>query len=270
MTPRQRLNRFLEAVAIPNLTLYLVVAQALVFVGLMAGAFSPNALVLVPAAVLEGQWWRLVSFMFQPVSMSPIFALFAFLFLYLLGNGLEQTWGTVRFNLFIFTGWALTVAVSFLTPMQVTTNAFLLGGITLAFAWLAPNFEILLLVIPVRIKWLALFYLVLDLYLCAVNGWNVRLAFAASIATLGLFIGRDVFAALQGRSRRLSHAQRMRPTEPDAPRHICVICGKNSNTHPDLDFRYCSKCAGEQCYCPDHIRNHQHVVGEAESPAEKK
>lgn len=267
MTPRQRLNRFLEAIAIPNLTLYLVIAQALVLFGMMANAFAPNALLLVPSAVLDGQWWRLFSFMFQPVSTSPIFALFAFLFLYLLGSGLEQTWGTVRYNLFLFVGWFLTVAAAFLMPHYPTTNWFLLGGVTLAFAWVAPDFEVLLLIIPVRIKWLAVFYLALDVYACAVSGWNVRLAFAASIVTLLLFIGRDLLATIQGRSRRMVQMQRTRAAEAhERPRHTCRICGKNSNTHPELDFRYCSKCAGEQCYCPDHIRDHEHVLVDPGDP----
>jgi hypothetical protein len=46
----------------------------------------------------------------------------------------------------------------------------------------------------------------------------------------------------------------------DEPRHVCHVCGKTDRTHPQLDFRYCSKCAGDQCYCPDHIQNHAHVV----------
>jgi len=269
MTPRHRLNRFLEAVAIPNLTLYLVIAQALVFLGLHGRAFGYDALLLVPKDVLDGQWWRLVSFMFQPITLSPIFAIFAFLFLHLLGSGLEQTWGTVRFNLYIFTGWALTVAVAFLTPTVPTTNAFLLGGITLAFAWLAPNYEILLIVLPIRIKWLAIFYLAMDVYYCAIYGWNVRFAFLASIVALALFIGREVLDAMRGQRRRLAHAARARAAEPEGPRHTCVICGKNSTTHPDLDFRYCSKCEGEKCFCPDHIRSHEHARTESETPMRK-
>ncbi len=268
MTPRQRFSRLLDTLAIPNLTLYLVVAQAMVLVGVLSGAFAPDALLLKPYLVLKGEWWRLFSFMFQPVTLSPLWALFAFMFLYMLGNGLEQLWGAVRFNLFVLTGWALTVAVSFLTPYAPTTNAFLLGGITLAFAWHAPDFEFLFIVLPVRIKWLALFYLAMDTYYCVVGGWNVRFAFFASLLTLLLFIGRDVWATVRGRTRRLAYVQRARAEAQSGPRHTCVICKKNSDTHPALDFRYCSKCDGERCYCPEHIRAHEHVL--EKKPAETK
>ena len=44
------------------------------------------------------------------------------------------------------------------------------------------------------------------------------------------------------------------------PRHRCRVCGKTDLTHPQMDFRYCSKCAGDECYCPEHIANHEHVT----------
>ena len=42
--------------------------------------------------------------------------------------------------------------------------------------------------------------------------------------------------------------------------HRCTICGITDRTHPQMDFRYCSKCAGSPCYCADHLRNHEHIV----------
>ena len=50
-------------------------------------------------------------------------------------------------------------------------------------------------------------------------------------------------------------------------RYICHVCGKTDLSHPQLDFRYCSKCAGDQCYCPEHIQNHAHVVAADEAKA---
>ena len=52
------------------------------------------------------------------------------------------------------------------------------------------------------------------------------------------------------------------PPAPDEsePRHRCRVCGKTDLSDPQLDFRYCSKCAGNQCYCPEHIFNHEHVL----------
>ena len=32
--------------------------------------------------------------------------------------------------------------------------------------------------------------------------------------------------------------------------------------YPDMQFRYCSKCAGYHCFCQDHIFNHVHFTEE--------
>ena len=39
----------------------------------------------------------------------------------------------------------------------------------------------------------------------------------------------------------------------------CTICGKTDTSHPDLEFRYCSRCQGYHCYCQEHISNHTHI-----------
>ena len=41
--------------------------------------------------------------------------------------------------------------------------------------------------------------------------------------------------------------------------HRCTICGKTDVSHPDLEFRYCSRCQGYHCYCEEHISNHTHI-----------
>ena len=47
---------------------------------------------------------------------------------------------------------------------------------------------------------------------------------------------------------------------PKAPyTHRCTICGRTDVSHPDLEFRYCSRCNGYHCYCQDHISNHTHI-----------
>lgn len=40
--------------------------------------------------------------------------------------------------------------------------------------------------------------------------------------------------------------------------HKCCICGRTSEDHPELQFRYCSKCTGNKEYCSDHLFTHVH------------
>ena len=41
--------------------------------------------------------------------------------------------------------------------------------------------------------------------------------------------------------------------------HKCEVCGKTDTDYPDMEFRYCSKCEGQHCYCSEHIFDHIHV-----------
>ena len=43
-------------------------------------------------------------------------------------------------------------------------------------------------------------------------------------------------------------------------RHKCAVCGRTDTDYPDLEFRYCSRCAGYHCFCQDHIFNHEHFT----------
>ena len=43
-------------------------------------------------------------------------------------------------------------------------------------------------------------------------------------------------------------------------RHKCCVCGRTDADYPDLEFRYCSRCAGYHCFCQDHIFNHVHFT----------
>ena len=42
--------------------------------------------------------------------------------------------------------------------------------------------------------------------------------------------------------------------------HKCAVCGRTDTDYPDLQFRYCSKCAGYHCFCQDHIFTHVHFT----------
>ena len=40
----------------------------------------------------------------------------------------------------------------------------------------------------------------------------------------------------------------------------CDVCGRTDRDYPDLEFRYCSRCAGYHCFCIDHINSHIHFT----------
>jgi hypothetical protein len=50
------------------------------------------------------------------------------------------------------------------------------------------------------------------------------------------------------------------PRSGTQARFRCTVCGRTELTNPELEFRYCSKCAGYRCYCQDHIHDHTHIT----------
>ena len=54
--------------------------------------------------------------------------------------------------------------------------------------------------------------------------------------------------------------QQKKKAQQQGYRHKCEVCGRTDADFPDLQFRYCSKCAGYHCFCEDHIFNHTHFT----------
>jgi hypothetical protein len=256
----ERLDRIVRPIAIPNLTMVLIAGQGLVFLGTAGDPAMRERLKLVWDNVLEGEVWRLLSFLFVPVTDSPIFLLFALYIFYIFGSSLDRHWGFVRYNTFLFLGTLLTIAAAAVTHNQPVTGGFLGGTVFLAFATYNPNYELrLMFVLPVKVKWLA-WLQVAGYTMAFISGPGaVRLMVLASIGNYLIFFAPTVVERVYHWRRRMDwNSRQFKPG--NEPRHECAICGVNSNTHPDMDFRYCSKCDGQFAYCEDHLRDHEHKV----------
>jgi ribosomal protein L37AE/L43A len=263
-----KLERTFGRYAIPHLALYIVIGQAFVLLAAMLQLIDLGYFYLVPSLVAHGQWWRLVTFVFYLApptgTFGPIFVAFALYMFYMMSGSLEGYWGAFRYNLFLFIGYLLTVGAAFLTPGSPVTNLFLGASVFLAFAYLNPDFEFLLFfILPVKVKWLALFAWVGYGVSFFLGGWPARLQILASVGNFLVFFSADMVRSLR-HGRRVAVRRAREVVETDEARHRCHVCGKTDLTNPELDFRYCSKCDGDQCYCPEHIQNHAHVVASHE------
>lgn len=268
MSLLDRLDRRLGRFAIPNLSLWLVLGQVMFLGFVLLGNFDLRHILLLPSAVLSGEVWRVVTFLMAPstsiLSMTDaLFLAFGLYMFYLMGSALEQFWGDFRFNAYMAIGTVLTVAVSFAFPDAFSTNLFVLLSVFLAFAYLNPEFEILIFfILPVKIKWLAAIQWVFYGYLLVTQSWFTRLLVLASISNFLLFFSRDIVRGMRSGRRRMAYrAQQFGASSgADEPRHRCHVCGRTDVSNPELEFRYCSKCAGEECYCSEHIGKHEHTT----------
>src|SRR5215469_7880670 len=251
-----RFSRF----ALPNLTLMLVIAQILGFV--LATTMSEHypKIPLQMSLVAQGEYWRLGTFFFVPVTTNPVFFLFGVYLFYLMGSTLEANWGDFRYNLYVGIATLATYAVGILYPQQVLTNAFIDGSVFLAFAYLYPGFIIVLFfILPVQIKWLALVTWIGYFLTLVLAPWPAKAMVLAAICNFFLFFGHEIFWRAYHHKRRMEWDARMLARR-DKPFHNCAICGANERTHPKMDFRYCTKCEGSYEYCGEHLATHEHVV----------
>ena len=144
MSILNKLERRFGNLGIPNLTIILIAPQVVLYVLSIGRPDFLKGLYLVPTLVLAGQWWRLITFLVIPPFTNPIFAFFFWYLFFLMGTALDNYWGTFRYNIYVLIGYLATLAVAFLTPGAQASNGFLQGSIFLAFAFLYPDFQMLI------------------------------------------------------------------------------------------------------------------------------
>lgn len=105
-----KLERKFSRYAIPNLMTYIIILYVAGFVlNLINPTFYSQFLSLDAGKILQGQIWRIVTFIIQPPSDSLIFIVFVLYLYYMIGKQLEAAWGAFRFNLYFFSGMLFIV-----------------------------------------------------------------------------------------------------------------------------------------------------------------
>lgn len=284
----QKLERKFGRYAIQNLMYYIIILYGIGFLlNSVAPGFYTQYLSLNVNAILQGQIWRVVTFLIQPPDASLIFIIFVLHLYYMIGQHLEAAWGAFRFNLYFFTGVILHViaafAAYFITGISFPIDTFYLNlSLFFAFAVLYPNIEFLLFfVIPVKVKYLAILdgiffaYVILQAFMPAYGGtiyggYYKANAIAAGVSILNFvifyFSSRNFKAYSPGQvqrkkkfQREVRNAQVNRAAAAVGAKHRCTVCGRTELDDPNLEFRYCSKCNGAYEYCQDHLFTHEHV-----------
>ena len=279
---QQWLDRFCARhprLGIPGLMRYIVIGNVLVYLLDMFSksgyAMGTGLLGFSASAILQGQVWRLVTFIFVPASSHNIFFFLVTLyFYYFIGNALENEWGANKFTIFYLFGVILNIAVGFLVG---TASMFYVNmSMFFAFAFLFPDTTVLLFfILPVKMKWLAyldgaLFAFDIIKAIGAHNWAGVVLPIVA-LLNFAVFIWPEVHylkerAKYQNSRKtvqfRQAQQQQAKQAQQQGYRHKCAVCGRTDTDYPDLQFRYCSKCVGYHCFCQDHIFNHVHFTEE--------
>jgi len=249
-----RFGRF----AIPGLIRYVVMLNALVYILIQINPGYLFELVLWPSKIMQGEVWRLVTYIFIPQFGSFILpqwlsAAFYLLFLWWVGNGLEHALGPFRLNLYYFTGM-----------LGITVAAFFFGGgfsaallntsLLFAFAQFYPDEVIFIMyILPAKVKWLAWIAAALMVFhFLSTGDLSYGVSLVVALANFFLFFGPELYR--NARTRKQVAERRRKFEVAKAPEnetlHECVVCHRTDATHPDLDFRV---SRDGQEYCRDHL-----------------
>ncbi len=209
---------------------------------------------------------------------------------------LERTWGTYRYNVYLFQGMLFTIAGSFLlmgycylfhpqiqmmdmrgmlhvltvdSPNEyfraiagLFSTYYINMSIFLAYAATFPDAQVLLMfIIPIRVKWLGAIYAVMLLF--QFLGTNVygKFAIGASLLNFVVFFltSRNMMHLNPKQIHRRQEFKREVRRNTGITKHKCAICGRTEVDSPQMQFRFCSKCDGNYEYCEEHLYTHTHI-----------
>ena len=278
-----KLEKKMGKYAISNLMKYMVV---LYVIGYLLSAISPAAFYLDFDRIFKGEIWRLVTFVMTPPSLfgggaaNVILAMITNYVYYMIGSTLEMIWGSFRFNLFYFGGVFSCIICALITTFlfggvygSFVTTEYIFLSMFLAYAMMFPNQEFLLFfLLPVKAKWFGVVYvgmLAFKFFECINIIVRIGIHPQAVVVMMNIVFSVLNFIILFSafKNRGVSHAQKKRTsaykkkvsTLAKNRVHTCTMCGRTSQTNPELEFRFCSRCDGNREYCTEHLFTHEHI-----------
>lgn len=280
--------------AIRNLSFVLVICYAAGYLLQLLDRSGTliSYLTLNPYAILHGQVWRLVTWVLIPPSSGGLFFTLLMLYFYCsIGTTLERTWGTYRYNVYLFQGMLFTIAGSFLlmgycylfkpvismmgaaltidmpygyfTVISMAFSTYYINmSIFLAFAATFPDAQVLLMfIIPIKVKWLGIIYAVMLFFEFLGAGVYGKFAIGASLLNFIVFFltSRNMMHLNPKQIHRRQEFKRDVRRSTGITKHKCAICGRTEVDSPQMQFRFCSKCDGNYEYCEEHLYTHTHI-----------
>lgn len=246
---------------IDHLMKYIVIISAVVYALRFVGIDLYPILYFDAGLILGGQIWRAVTFIFVTPNTSIIFAVFVFYFYYIIGETLEQQWGSFAFTVYYLLNVAVSVILGLATGGYIVNSYYINLAMFLAYGFSYPNNTVMLfMIIPLKMKYLAWIYVAFEV-LWVVTGATLaqKLILLSGIISFIIFFWQDIFVYL----RRFLKINKKTPVKPKKnPNlhviHKCEVCGRTEADDKELQFRFCSRCKGFHEYCMEHLYTHQH------------
>ena len=286
--------------AIKNLSLILIMCYACGYLMKWINPGFFTYLYLNPYEIIHHfQIWRLLTWLIVPPDSFDFWTLLMLYFYYSIGTSLERTWGTYRYNVYIFSGILFTAVGAFIlygvssllgaqslglwmtvdgyiTYPTMFSTYYVNMSIFLAYAATFPDYEVLLFfILPIKVKFLGIIYGAMLVYQFIVGygtssalfyyNLGIRFVITASLLNFVVFFFTSRKKVRRGPIKMIrqqavkQQARHEMKKSSGITRHKCAVCGRTDETNPELEFRFCSKCNGNYEYCQDHLFTHTHV-----------
>lgn len=211
-TPKwlQFLEKKIGWFSFPNMALTLVGLQAIGFLLVMQDSNWIYGLYLNPELVLQGEVWRIMTFLALPLSTHPLWVIFVLWILYFIVNVLETQWGTFKTTFYIAVSYFLMLIFSFVFAYPITNISHFESTLFLAAAALIPNYQFyLFFVLPVKLKWLAWLTIILVVINFINSSWLDRFYLLAIYANYVLFFGPAFFKRIKRAYHRKKYKDKL-------------------------------------------------------------
>jgi len=265
------LNSTLESkfswLAFPGLIRAIVMLQCVVFALIIIKPEAASFFTVTPEGIKEGQYWRLIAWIFYPfvAPSDGAFSLISVLFMYIvmriafmISDSLEHAWGDVRTSAYVYgtlicQTLVLFVAASMSFPTLGVGSELFYLALFFAFATMFPDIEFaLFFVLPVKVWVLAMISAVLLLVSALASPLLLVVYLFCFLPYLVWAIPRlrnwSKFRS-QVSARRVDFKAKAKGAE-EFTLHKCLVCQRTEASDPELEFRVAKN--GEE-YCLDHL-----------------
>lgn len=264
-----KLERKFGRYALRNLMSYIILGNAIIFLLVNLGFAQLKQFVFWREYIMQGEWWRILTFLFIPETIDLLWFIFSAMMYYFVGNALEQVWGSFKFNMYYLVGALGTMLIAFIFGMPADAHYISLS-LFLGFATLFPDMEFrLYFLIPIKAKYLAILYFIFLAYSMVTGGPLVILLILVSLLNYLLFFGLPTLKRIRRKKHGMVGQKNYKVAKREIEKgskapikvafHRCHVCGKTEIDNPEMEFRYCSSCKGDYEYCMEHLKNHTHI-----------
>ena len=218
--------------------------------------------------IAMGQIWRIFTFVIVDEMvvlrpMSILLSMFNFYVNYSFINTANQLIGYKKVNSFLVANYVF-----------LTIYGLIFGAVGFDYVFLALILGVLFLISRsgYNVSPINMAFAVMILVLSMINALNAPyilvslvLGFIYFVPSLPNIRNRTTTGTNQTQKKNVFNE-----SKKEIARHKCAVCGKTDLTHPDMTFRFCSKCEGNYEYCEEHLKDHEHKTKVVQFPQKNK